>query len=73
MKKHTAEELLERICRGIIACVVRFLFASLAICVVCKCFGWQYKWLYPLAAVLVGMFIRGMFSGVYVEIDKEKL
>ena len=36
-------------------------------------FGWQYKWLYPLAAVLVGMFLRGMFSGVYVEIDKEKI
>ena len=71
MKKYTFEESMEMLFSVIIASVIRFFYAALAIYAVCKCFDWQYKWLYPLTAVLIGSFLRGMFYNVSIKVDKK--
>lgn len=47
----------------IFALVVGYFFSALVVYIVCKCFGWAFRWIYPLAVIFVVPILRNIFHG----------
>ena len=54
---------LENIVGVLIALILVYFIWSFVVWVVCKCFGWEFRWIYSLACLILYPIIRSLFRG----------